>query len=99
MQNELSKTVISDLKELGETVGRASIDGMLFEMRAEFLSIAFSELIQSDIWNSYDKSRKQDLFMLYEELNLLLTSLDTFASKYPDAEYGTFQDEALKFPN
>lgn len=85
MQN---KTFSEELTALITTIQFMGEGGSFTEMSNDFLLWAFTQMVASDWYASLDKTKRQDLFKQYHELQYVLNNLDQFVSKYPD-NYGT----------
>lgn len=76
---EKLKEDLADLVDLaldnGEKNGFRDIEN-------DFLSIAFSELIASDMFAKSSPARRKDFFLQFEILQITLNGLQNFVSKY-----------------
>ena len=85
VQSVNKEELVNDSNNLLEVIRENSTDSGLFELKSEFLSKAFSELISSETFAKYDSDQKKALFTQYEDLGNLLDCLVQFGMKYPMA--------------
>jgi signal transduction histidine kinase len=73
-----------DLVDMYNYLQSAAEEGDFFELKADFIVSAFSELIGSAWFTTLSEDRRKKMFENYTILSLLLNKLADFFNEYPD---------------